>query len=320
MIETDDFLADLERYLHEAAQRRDEGVRRPRRLRRPRVAGFALAVVAAVAAVVVLGRAAPSPDDRAVAWPTPAPATTPAPPSAGVEAQGKDIAQRAAREVDRTRACRIAPDAVPPVVDTAVSPSIGNLLPGLASGRGADPRTLKLEPGTARGVLRSSMRELSLGSGLTATVYVLDGLPVGGLADPGGCLDARLGVAASLWAGKPAAVQRSAEGHLRGFRDTAPDLQTLMLQVGRAGVGLPVWSQHALRPGVALNGSAGEGRREYVALAERRATQVVVHAPKPFTVSVNQGFFGFVLAPGTGRVKLDETAADGTVVATRWIR
>ncbi len=320
MIETDDFLADLERYLHEAAQRRDEGVRRPRRPRRPRVAGLALAAVAAVAAVVVLGRAAPSPDDRAVARPPPAPLKTPVPPSAQVDARGQSIAQRAAREVDRSRACRVARDAVPPVVDTPLSRSIGNLLPWLATGPGADPRTLRLEPGTGRGVLRSSVRELSLGSGLTATVYVLDGLPVGGLADPAACLDARLAVAASLSAGRSAAVQRSADGHVHGFRDTAPDLQTLMLQVGRAGVGLPVWSQHALRPGVVLSGSAGEGRSEYVRLAGRRATRVVVHAPKPFTVPVNQGFYGLVLAPGTGRVKLDEEAADGTVVATRWIR
>jgi hypothetical protein len=321
MIDTDDFLADLERHLQAAAERRDAGIAPRRRLalrpHRSRVAGLALAAVAVLAAVVAIGRAAPSrPDHEAVA--TPSPVATPTRPSAQVEAQGKSIAQRAARDVARSRTCRVAPDAVPAVVDTPLSRAIANLLPGLASGPGADPRSLRLEPMTARGVLRSSVRELSLGSGLSLTVYVLDGLPVGGLADPAGCLDARLAVAASLWAGRSAAVQRSAESQVRAFRDTAPDLQTLMLQVGRAGAGLPVWSQHALRPGVVLSGSAGAGR--YVAIAERRATHVVVHAPKPFTVPVVKGFYGLVLERGTGRVRLDETAADGTVVATRRIR
>lgn len=326
MIETDDFLADLERYLHEAAERRDEGAPARRPLPGRGLAAVALAL-AGVALVIALGRGALSSpaDDVAATPPSVTPWRTPTPPSPQVEAQGKRIASRAIADVGYSRTCRTAPDAVPAVVDTPLSPAIRNLLPGLA-GPGFDPARLRLEPMTARGVLRSGARQLSLGSGLTLTVYVLDGLPVGGLKDPAGCLGARLAVAASLAAGKPAAVQRSAESHLRAVRDTAPDLQTLMLQLGRtgqqgwSGAGLPVWSAHALEPRLALSGSAGKGRSEYLAIAERRAAHVVVHAPKPFTVPVKQGFYGLVLPRGTGRVMLEETAADGTVVATRWVR
>jgi len=326
MIETDDFLADLERYLHEAAERRDAGAPARRPLPGRRFAAVALAL-AGVAVVIALGRGAlssPSHDVTATP-PSVTPWPTPTPPSPQVEAQGKRIASRAIADVGYSGTCRTAPDAVPAVVDTPLSPAIRNLLPGLAA-PGFDPARLRLEPMTARGVLRSGARQLSLGSGLTLTVYVLDGLPVGGLKDPAGCLGARLAVAASLAAGKPAAVRRSAVSHLRAVRDTAPDLQTLMLQLGRtghqgwSGAGLPVWSQRALRPGLTQSGSAGKGRSVYVAIAERHATHVVVHMRKPFTVPVEQGFYGLVLPRGTGRVMLEETAADGTVVATHSVR
>jgi len=179
---------------------------------------------------------------------------------------------------------------------------------------------------TARGVLRSSARRLRLGSGLTLTVYVLDGLPAGDLTDPAGCLRARLARAAALSAGQPAAVQQAAERHVRDFRESALDLQTLMLQVGRTGLqggfgaGLPVWARHAPRPGVALSGGVDKDSSAYIGIADPRATHVVVHARKPFTVPVERGFYGVVLTGRTGRVILDETAADGTVVATRRIR
>jgi hypothetical protein len=236
-----------------------------------------------------------------------------------VDAHGRSIAERAARELARARACRVASDAVPVPVDTPLSPAIGNLLPGLASGSGVEAAALGLEPMTARGVLRSSARELSLGSNLRLTVYVLDGLPIGGLADPAGCLRLRLDRVASLSARQPDAVRRAAEGHVRAFRDTASGLQTLMLQVARSGAGLPVWSQHALRPGVVLSSKAGNGRTRHIGIAARGATHVLVHAPQPFTVPVVQGFYGLVLPHGAGRVTLDETAADGTVVATRQV-
>ena len=179
---------------------------------------------------------------------------------------------------------------------------------------------------TARGVLRSSARQVSLGSGLTLTAYVLDGLPAGDLADPAGCLRTRLARVASLSAGQPVAVQQAAEQHVRAFRESALDLQTLMLQVARTGQqgwfggGLFAWSRHNPRPGVTLSSGAGKGRSAYIGIADPRATQVVVHTRKPFTVPVEQGFYGLVLTGKTGRVMLDETAADGTVVATRRVR
>jgi hypothetical protein len=338
MIETDDFLADLERYLREAAEKRDTSVARPRIgrvLPSARRFGVAAVVLLGVAGVIVLGRGALSspPDDIAVAPPsvtTAPPSRTPAPPAGtptpDEAARARTIVTGAVRELARARACRLAADAVPAPVDKPLSPAIANLLPGLASGPGMDPAALRLEPMTARGVLRSSARQISLGSGLSLTVYVLDGIPIGGLADPAGCLTARLARAATLSAGESAIVQRDAQRRLRETRDTAPGLQTLMLQVSRqghqgsSGAGLPVWSQHALRPAVTQSGSAGNGRTVYVAIAERRATHVVVHTPKPFTVPVEQGFYGLVLAHGTGRVTLDETAADGSVVATRTLR
>src|SRR3954468_7969560 len=335
MIETDDFLADLERHLREAAEQRDEKLARSRRgpgaVLRPRrhaarrlgAAGLAVLGVAALAAVigVVRGGPAPPPDDRAVTTPSAVP-----PPSPQADAQGRRIALQAAARVKRARVCRPAPSAVPAVVATPLSPAIAKLVPGLAPGRGVDPATLRLEPMSARGVLRSSARRLRLRSGLTATVYVLDGLPAGDLADPAGCLHARLAQAAALAAGQSAAVQQAAERHVRDFRESALDLQTLMLQVGRAGVqgrfgrGLPVWSRHAPRPGVAVSGDAGTDRRAYIGIADPRATHVLVHTRKPFTVSVEHGFYGVVLTGRTGRVVLDETAADGTVVATRRVR
>jgi hypothetical protein len=324
MIETDDFLADLERHLRDAAERRDEGAPARRRLPRRRAFAVALALVG-VAAVVALGRGAlPSPpDDVAVT-----PSRTPPPPSPQVDAQGRSIAERAARDLARARACRVAPDAVPGVVDTPLSPAIAKLVPSLAKGPGVDPAGLRLEPMSARGVLRSSARRLSLGSGLTLTVYVLDGLPAGELADPAGCLRARLARAETLSAGQPAAVQQAAERHVREFRESALDLQTLMLHVARTGnqgsfgAGLFAWSRHAPSPGVAVSGAAapGEARTDYVGIADPRATHVVVHTRTPFTVPVKQGFYGVALTGRTGRVTLDETAADGTVVATRTVR
>jgi hypothetical protein len=199
-------------------------------------------------------------------------------------------------------------------------------VPSLAAGRGVDPAALRLEPMTARGVLRSSARRVPLGSGLTLTVFVLDGLPAGDLADPAGCLRARLARARSLSAGQPLAVQQAAERNVREFRESALDLQTLMLQVARTGhqgafgAGLPAWSGHAPRPGVAVSGGAGTERSAHIGIADPRATHVVVHTRKPFTVPVEQGFYGVVLTGPTGRVMLDETAADGTVVATRRVR
>src|SRR5262245_64960932 len=91
MIETDDFLADLERYLHDAAQRRD--VARPReRVRRRGLAGLALVAALAVVAIALV-RVAPSspPDDRAIATPS-------ASPSPHVEAQGQRLASLAVRD------------------------------------------------------------------------------------------------------------------------------------------------------------------------------------------------------------------------------
>lgn len=331
MIETDDFLADLERHLREAAERRDENgapgraLRAHRRLapRRRYAAGVAALAVAVLAAVIAIGRSAPSPppDDRAVA--TPSVAASP-----HDDAQGRRIALQTVADVKRSRVCRTAPDAVPAVVDTPLAPAIARLVPSLAAGPGVDPATLRLEPMTARGVLRSSARRLPLGSGLTLTVFVLDGLPAGDLADPAGCLRARLARAASLSAGQPLAVQQAAERNIREFRESALDLQTLMLQVARTGhqggfgAGLPAWSGHAPRPGVAVSGGVGVGteRSAYIGIADPRATHVVVHTRKPFTVPVEQGFYGVVLTGPTGRVMLDETAADGTVVAMRRVR
>src|SRR3954471_4985289 len=191
MIETDDFLADLERHLHEAAEQRDEklarsrrglgAVLRPRRHAARRFGTAALAVlgVAVLAAVIGVVRGAPSPppDDRAVTTPSAVP-----PPSLQEDAQGRRIALQAAARVKRARVCRPAPSAVPAVVDTPVSPAIpkvvpcfaagpgvvrtppppaiAKLVPGLAAGRGVDPATLGVEPMTARGVLRSSARRL----------------------------------------------------------------------------------------------------------------------------------------------------------------
>jgi hypothetical protein len=342
MIDTDDFLADLERHLRDAAERRDESVVRPRgalarvlrprrrgaagRLPRPRRSGaaaLALLGVAALAAVVAVGRGAPSPppDDKAVASPSIAPS-----PSPNEDAQGRRIALQAAADVKRSGACRTAPDAVPAVVDTPLAPAIAKLVPSLATRPGVDPATLRLEPMTARGVLRSSARRLSLGSGLTLTAYVLDGLPAGDLADPAGCLRVRLARVSSLSAGQPAAVQQAAERHVRDFRESALDLQTLMLMVARTGQqggfggGLFAWSGHAPRAGVALSSGAGKDGSAYIGIADPRATHVVVHTRKPFTVRVEQGFYAVVLTGPTGRVMLDETAADGTVVATRRVR
>ncbi len=334
MIETDDFLADLERHLREVAERRDEstgalGGRRfgaAGRVLRPRrsgVAALALLGVAALAAVVAIGRGAPSPppDDVAIATPSAGPS-----PSPHEDAQGRRIALQAVGDVKRSRACRPAPSVVPAVVDTPLSPAIAKLVPSLTAGPGVDPATLRLEPMTAHGVLRSSARQLSLGSGLTLTAYVLDGLPAGDLADPAGCLRARLARVASLSAGQPAAVRQAAERRVRDFRESALDLQTLMLQVARTGHqgwfggGLLAWSHHAPRRGVALSSGAGKGRRAYVGIADPRATHVVVHTREPFTVPVEQGFYGVVLTGRTGRITLDETAADGTVVATRRVR
>ena len=113
---------------------------------------------------------------------------------------------------------------------------------------------------------------------------------------------------------------------MRDFRESALDLQTLMLMVARTGnqggfgAGLPAWSGHVPRAGVALSSGAGKDRTAYVGIADPRATHVVVHTRKPLTVRVEQGFYAVVLTSPTGRVTLDETAADGTVVATRRIR
>src|SRR5690349_14253082 len=80
MIETDDFLADLERYLHEAAERRDEGAPARRPLPGRGLAAVALAL-AGVAVVIALGRGALSspPDDVAATPPSVTPWRTPTP-------------------------------------------------------------------------------------------------------------------------------------------------------------------------------------------------------------------------------------------------
>src|SRR3954467_3340465 len=118
MIETDDFLADLERHLREAAEQRDEklarsrrgpgAVLRPRRHAARRFGAAALAVlgVAALAAVIGVVRGAPSPppDDRAVTTPSAVP-----PPSPREDAQGRRIALQAAARVNRAHACRPPP-------------------------------------------------------------------------------------------------------------------------------------------------------------------------------------------------------------------
>jgi hypothetical protein len=174
--------------------------------------------------------------------------------------------------------------------------------------------------------MRRTVRELSLGSGLTLTAYVVDGAPAGGLAQPSACLGARTAAAHALAAGESEVVQRIAALDIALRPDTAPDLQTLMLQLARtghqgwSGAGLPTWSQRPLHAGLALSGSAGNGRSHYLAIAAPRATHVAVHAPAPFTVPVVQGFYGLILPRHTGRVTLAETAADGTVVATRSLR
>src|SRR6185503_3788292 len=99
-----------------------------------RFAAVALAL-AGVAVVIALGRGAlssPSHDVTATP-PSVTPWPTPTPPSPQVEAQGKRIASRAIADVGYSGTCRTAPDAVPAVVDTPLSPAIRNLLPGLAA-------------------------------------------------------------------------------------------------------------------------------------------------------------------------------------------
>src|SRR4051794_34382158 len=125
MIETDDFLADLERHLREAAEQRDEKLARSRRgpgaVLRPRrhaarrlgAAGLAVLGVAALAAVIgPAGGARPPPRAAGAAAP---PRAAP-PPSPQADAQGRRIALQAAARVRRARVCRPAPDAVPAVV------------------------------------------------------------------------------------------------------------------------------------------------------------------------------------------------------------
>jgi hypothetical protein len=127
-------------------------------------------------------------------------------------------------------------------------------------------------------------------------------------------------------------VMRWAERRLAEFRDTAPGLQTLWVTARErrraSGSRTPVRPGQPLRPGVLFSSSVGRRHRSiYVAIADRRATDVRVRTKHPGRVrcvprrvAVRQGFYAIVLPAGTGPVDLREVSADGATLRALTLR
>jgi hypothetical protein len=290
VIETDDFLADLEAHPRAAAQREPH-----RRRRRPRTVPIALAAVVVVVLVVVVTR--PAPEIAA----TPAATATPG----GDARAGVALAGRAVRATAKVPACRPAGPQPLALVAGRPLPAITAALPALAAPAGdALPRS-RIAGGR---VLRSTVHRVTFPDGVRATVYVALGTAQL-VADPGACRQARIDLVMTSASGEE---RLDALASLAARLDTAEDAQSLWIVYERTGgssaggVGLPI------RPGdhvpTGIVGSGGSPRL-YAGIARPGAASVRVGAR---TFPVRDGLY--VVTGPIGRAGVQELDAAGRVL------
>ena len=163
MIQTDDFLADLEAHLREAAEReeaRRAAPRWPRAVVRLAVPALAVAALVALAVAVLPLHAT----ERPVQALTPTPTTTAAPSPALVK-QATALVRRAQDDTAKRPSCRFGSGGPSRLVDGSPLPAITAALPALATpsadrrgGLEADAHRLRRRRSCARRCTRSRSR------------------------------------------------------------------------------------------------------------------------------------------------------------------
>lgn len=243
------------------------------------------------------------------------------------ETQGRKIAFRAVTDTRADAVCR--PSRAPAAfTDKAPLPEILAALPLVGTPPSPPPPRSQLA--FNRLVLRSTVHRRRLPGNFVATTYVTDGSSPEDPQDRDGCRAARIERADQLLIGRPAAVREWALRRLDELRDVAPGLQTLWLFTsvpGRRGIGggagMPVRPGQPLRSGPSSAMTLGRRGTLYTGIAGESAVAVRVlsqHTRAPRQFRIVDRLYAIVLAPGSGRARLEELDTAGRVLRVRRLR
>jgi hypothetical protein len=226
------------------------------------------------------------------------------------------IAVRVARETSSQHICRLVPARVG--ATTVVAP----LAPPVAAlVAGGDAAAMRAAQRTNRGgpVVAGSAREVRFGDGTRVVLWVAMGEGGFTIADPAGCLTARVAQLARDLPDPGSRLRQKAEMILRTSRDTTPGQQMLWVvrptEHGAGGAGI------ALSGAPLPTGQVFSSRGEHVGLTGPAAVRVSVDGRSLHrSVPVVGRVFVVRLPSGTRPVVLRLRAADGAVLKTQTLR
>jgi hypothetical protein len=237
----------------------------------------------------------------------------------GPSRSAAQLAAQVVRETISVHACRLVPAKVGATTVVASLPA-----PVAALVAGGDAAAMRAAQRSNHGgpVVAGSAREVRLPDGSNVVLWVALGQGGFTLADPGGCLAARVAQLARDLPDPGSRLRQKAETILRADRGTMPGAQTLWLfrptrrgGTGGGGAGIPL--DGAPLPTGQLLGGGGE----YVGLTGPAAVRVSLDGRRLHrSVPVVGRVFVVRLPDRTGPVVLRLRAADGAVLKTQTLR